>query len=362
MHILVRADASVEMGTGHIMRCLTLADELRRRGADIHFVTRAHAGHLAELIANKGYSVTLLPLPAEPYHRSGDEPAHADWLGVNWEEDVRETRTALEQIGGVDWLVVDHYALDHRWETALRPLNKRLFVIDDLADRIHDCDVLLDQNLQPNGEKRYASLVPDHCRLLLGPRFALLRPEFREARKRLRPRDGKVRRILIFFGGTDPHNLTSLALEAVRSLHRKDISVDVVVGSGNPRREAVRKECEIMPNAIYHCQTDDMAGLMARADLALGAGGSTNWERCSLGLPAWVVVAAANQGRVSNLLLSLNAILGMNDLDDLDVEKLGNDLTQFLNHPDRMLSISRNALEILDGDGVTRLIDKVITK
>ncbi len=359
MHILFRADASVEMGTGHIMRCLTLADELRRRGADIHFVTRAHAGHLADLIANKGYSVTLLPLPAEPYHRSGDEPAHAAWLGVNWEEDVRETLTALEQIGGVDWLVVDHYALDHRWETALRPLTKRLFVIDDLADRIHDCDVLLDQNLQPEGGNRYAGLVSDTCRLLLGPRFALLRPEFREARKRLRPRDGKVRRILIFFGGTDPYNLTSLALEAVRSLHREDISVDVVVGSGNPRREAVRKECEIMLNAIYHCQTDDMAGLMERADLAIGASGSTTWERAAVGLPTLAIAMAINQqfiaqkANIEGLFTYLGAADGMSTL------ILYEFLETALRNPELLLVQGRRACELVDGNGMQRAIEAV---
>lgn len=294
MHIAVRTDASFTIGSGHVMRCLTLADALRAHGAEVTFVCREHPGNLNDLLRSKGYSVAVLPGAMNDFATSGEPVAHPPGLGVTWEQDAGDTISALNG-AQCDWLLVDHYGIGAEWERTLRAHAARVMVIDDLADRPHECDLLLDQNLFDDMQVRYDGLVPPGCRRFLGPRYALLRDEFIEAKRTLKKRDGIVRRILMFFGGSDPTNETEKALLALKQLHCPDIHVDVVVGSTNPNGDRIKGLCAAMPNVSYHRQIANMAELMAQADLAIGAGGSTTWERCFLGLPSLVVVVADNQ-------------------------------------------------------------------
>ena len=173
MRVVFRADASVTIGTGHVMRCLTLAEALRKAGAEVAFVCRELDGNLAGLIEARGFDVHVLP-PLEP----PTDPL--TWTAAHWHEDAAQTASFLKT--RADWLVVDHFALEHRWEKEMREHANRLMVIDDLADRVHDCDLLLDQNYLQE-PARYDTLVPAHCRKLLGPAYALLRDEFRRARE-----------------------------------------------------------------------------------------------------------------------------------------------------------------------------------
>ncbi|MEX6780098.1 UDP-2,4-diacetamido-2,4,6-trideoxy-beta-L-altropyranose hydrolase, partial [Limnospira fusiformis] len=211
MKVIFRVDSSAQIGSGHLIRCRTLAEELRRRGAEVRFICREHRGNLIHLLSQAAFPVTVLPPPPQS---SGEmEENYQAWLGVSAETDAQETLLAL---GGesADWLVVDHYGLDAVWERQLRPQVKQILVIDDLANRPHDCDVLLDQNYSQLGEQRYQGWVPHSCRLLLGPRYGLLRPEYPLYRQALSPHRGQVRRVLVFFGGTDSQNMTGKALEA----------------------------------------------------------------------------------------------------------------------------------------------------
>ena len=174
-------------------------------------------------------------------------------------------------------------------------------VIDDLANRQHDCDILLDQNFYLNKESRYQGLVPEHCQLLLGPKYALLREEFFQVRKSMRVRDGQLRNILVFYGGVDATDETSKAIQALQNLRDTgvlhDVQVTVVVGASNERKEDIAGRCK-QAGFRYLCQVSNMADLMAEADLMLGAGGSTTWERCFLGLPAIVTAIAENQVQI----------------------------------------------------------------
>ncbi len=181
MKIVFRVDASLQIGSGHIMRCLTLADELVRRGADIIFVCRERLGNLINLIEAKRYQVIRLPQAQVEYIATTDDLYHAEWLGVSWEQDASDTIAVLGD-EKPEWLVIDHYAIDRRWEQKLRPHVGKIMVIDDLADRPHDCDLILDQNLYQEMDKRYVNNVPESCQKLFGPKFALLRPEFAAAR------------------------------------------------------------------------------------------------------------------------------------------------------------------------------------
>lgn len=316
MRVIFRADASTQIGTGHVMRCLTLADALRERGARCGFVCREHPGHLLDLIRARGHEAHALPLSdAPPASRGGVSHDHADWLGADWGSDAQQTRAAMHG-APVDWLVVDHYALDARWEKQLGAHCNKLLVIDDLADRPHDCDLLLDQNwLGPGPDRRYVGLVPERCRMLLGPRHALLNSEYELLRVSMPERDGRIRRVLVFMGGADPGNQTSKVLEALMHPTLESLAVDVVVGVNHPDPDRVRNAVAERAATTLHQGIPSLAGLMAHADLMIGAGGSTTWERMCLGLPAIVIGIARNQLEICRALMAAGYIRFLGEMD-----------------------------------------------
>ncbi len=191
MRVVFRADASIQIGTGHVMRCLTLADALRERGVETLFICRDLAGFSAEMFVSRGHDIRMLAAPQGVRQATPNEPVHAKWLEVSWEEDAKETGEILESVGEVDWLVVDHYALDFKWESLLYSNVSKIMVIDDLADRRHECDLLLDQNLYDNMNVRYQERTPAACKHILGPQFALLRSEFAVEKKNYRKERGQ---------------------------------------------------------------------------------------------------------------------------------------------------------------------------
>ena len=349
--IAFRVDASSKIGTGHFMRCLTLADALKLRGARIRFVSRHLPEYLRNMLNTRGYD--FAPLSGIPGEKTADDCSYAHWLGVSQSQDATDTSQALSDQAW-DWLIVDHYALDARWETVLRKAAKSILVIDDIANRQHDSDVLLDQNFYADMDVRYTGKVPKHCQLLLGPRYALLRDEFRRVREQVKPRKGPVKRVLVFFGGVDPGNYTSRAVEALANIADSGLHVDVVIGAQHPCRELIETACA-EHDFICHVQTNRMAELMAAADLAIGAGGSATWERCCLGLPALAICTADNQQK----LVADAACEGL-----LYTPEVKGDLTQTIQrHAGSLIEnsylrqfISRNGTQAVDGCGVLRVI------
>lgn len=337
MKVAIRADASIAIGSGHVMRCLTLADGLRQVGADIVFLCRELEGHLATIISDRGYSVHVLP------------PRGDGQTSINWQDDAAQSMQALGLTVTFDWVVVDHYGLEARWETAMRSCARHIMAIDDLANRPHDCDLLLDQNYYRGLGLRYAGLVPRDCRKLLGPDYALLRPEFREERLKLRSRDGMVRRILICFGGADPDNLTAKAIEAVSSVAPSGITVDVVIGANNPHRKMLSVLCREQSGVTLHVQAGNMAELIAASDLGIGAGGATTWERCILGLPTLTVVFATNQEQTTLDLSQAGAIRYLGWGNKLSVTELADAIHAAMAHPQEMQAMSRRAMQLMDG-------------
>ncbi len=350
MNVVFRTDATSRIGTGHFMRCLTLAEELQHHGVQIRFASRDLPQYLRDMLETKGMELASLESDATPYP-AGDL-AHSHWLNASQAQDAQATKQALSGREW-DWLIVDHYALDARWENALRPSAGHIMAIDDIADRYHDCDVLLDQNLYADMQERYAGKVPAQCRQLLGPRYALLRDEFRESRKQARQRTGPVKRILVFFGGMDADNYTGRAIEALAGLEVGAWQVDVVIGMQHPCREQIEKLCE---SHGYHChvQTKRMAELMAHADLAIGAGGSAMWERCCLGLPALSVCVADNQRRQIADAAEQGLIYSLSGDNELTSALWGHISSLLENEPLRKL-ISRVAMQEVDGLGVNRV-------
>ncbi|HSV31129.1 MAG TPA: UDP-2,4-diacetamido-2,4,6-trideoxy-beta-L-altropyranose hydrolase [Atribacteraceae bacterium] len=348
MTVVFRVEASPIIGSGHLMRCLTLARQIRKRGAGVLFVMRDLPGHLATLVERAGLPVTLLPAPA-----AGREPielltTHSHWLGVHWETDARQTLDVVAQHGPVDWLVVDHYAIEKRWEQILRPVSGRILVIDDLADREHECDVLLDQNYLTGLATRYHNRVPAHCLTFLGPRYALLRDEFLQARKQSLHRTGRIEKILVFFGGYDPANATGLALRSIAALERPEITVEVVVGEANPHSGEISELCRSSPRFRFHRQIENIAELMNHSDLGLGAGGATMWERCYLGLPSLVLILAENQRNTTLSCAHYGAVENLGDFGCLTETHLTEKLRHCLDHPAKVRQMGGRALQLSD--------------
>ena len=298
--VFIRADASSLIGSGHVMRCLTLAQRLHKEeNAKVVFIMRRLSGNLIDLVQKHGFDVLVLP-PADQDYELED---YGLWLTVPMEVDAQQTIKVLQhylQEHGcdvVDRLIVDSYALNEQWELMLRPYCREIMVIDDLANRRHDCDILLDQNFYLNKDVRYAGLVPEHCKMLLGPEHVLLREEFYEAKKHLRKRDGNIKNILVFYGGSDLTNETEKAIKALVQLHDEgyNFTADIITGVSNFRRKKIEKICSKYPFFHYYCQVSSMAEFMNKADLMLGAGGSTTWERLYMELPALVTAVAENQ-------------------------------------------------------------------
>ena len=354
MKAVFRADASNRMGIGHLIRCLTLAEALRNRGIETRFICRAHLGNLVESLQRQAMPVTVLPASVQAPEMNSEE--YATWLGVTQAEDAEQTIEALHG-DRPDWLVVDHYGLDADWEQRLRPYTAKLMVIDDLANSRHDCDLLLNQNYSDGGENRYRELVSENCRLLLGPRYALLRPEYAAYRRTLLQKDGVVRRVLVFFGGSDPHNMTRLALEGLSAPEFQHLEVDVVVGANNAHRIALEEQVLARPLTNLYGPRPHMADLMAHADLAIGAGGGTTWERMCLGLPSIVVSIADNQWPACEALAQAELIQYIGSFRDARTTDLVNALKGWIGNRERLLACSTQNQLLVDGLGALRLAE-----
>jgi UDP-2,4-diacetamido-2,4,6-trideoxy-beta-L-altropyranose hydrolase len=349
MRVAFRADASLQIGSGHVMRCLTLADALRSQGVECHFICRAHLGNLIERVRGQGFVVHVLPSES-----GGEAPAHCAWLGATQEQDVLACTPILQTLQP-DWLVVDHYALDVRWEAPLRSLCRNLLVIDDLADRAHDCDLLLDQNLgrQPGD---YAGLLPARCSRLTGPHYALLRPEFAGLRdySLQRRRQPVLRHLLISMGGVDQPNATGLLLDVLGDCPLPGgCSISVIMGGNAPWLDAVRARAARMPwPTQVLVSVDDMAQRMADCDLAIGAAGGTAWERCCLGVPSLLVVLAENQWSGARALQHARAAELIGDVAAIPGLPAG---LAHLTTAMELTRMSQAASQIADGQGANRV-------
>lgn len=360
MHIAFRADASIQIGTGHIMRCLTLADVLREHGAQCIFICRQHPGHLLDLIRQRGHKVHPLPV-GESFPEMQGGPAHAAWLGADWASDAAETRQALGQLN-VDWLVVDHYALDHRWEQTMRTQAQQIMVIDDLADRMHDCDLLLDQNLGRT-KQDYASLLKSGACTFIGPQYALLRPEFSQWREYslARRQNPQLKNLLITMGGVDKGNATGQVLDALKLCQLPaDLNISVIMGPHAPWLAQVQVQAEAMPwPTQVLAGVSNMAQLMADSDLAIGAAGSTSWERCCLGVPTIQLVLADNQKEAADALEELKAVISITAAQDLNSKEI----TRIQNvSTTQLLSLSTLAAAVCDGSGAPVIATELLKK
>ena len=350
--VAIRVDSGAHIGGGHLYRCLTLAEELRRRGAEVTFVSREHPGHLLGRLAGSVYRVLRLPPPPPAESRSAGGSA---WLGVTREEDAAQTLAALGS-APVDWLIADHYGIDAEWERLVRGVASRVMVIDDLADRPHEAALLLDQNyFGSDTAARYDRRVANGCRRLLGPRYALLQPDYRRLRQSLPQRSGTVGRILVFFGMKDATRATGRVLEAMSDPQFSGIALDVVTGSDPALLAEARSLARTRAGVTVHEQLSTLAGLTASADLAIGGCGTTTWERACLGLPVIVATVADNQVALANALAAegFTVLVGRSARASRDVWRIV--IRQLLKDPDRLVALGNHARGLTDGHGAGRV-------
>ncbi len=351
MKVVFRVDASLKMGTGHVMRCLALAELLRENSINVEFICRQHEGNLNNKISSSGFYVHELDEIEEC--KVDNKLLHSHWLGVTQYQDAEDCIDILKS-EKIDWLIVDHYALDEDWQFELKPFYEKIMVIDDLADRKHQCDILLDQtfNRQP---KDYAALIPKDCLLLLGSKYALLRPEFAEWRSYSleRRRKPEIRCLLINMGGYDVDNITGKVLQELNTCHLPDdINIIVVMGRSAPHLNDVRAIANNLPcNVEVKIDVENMAEIMANVDIAIGAAGSTTWERCCLALPSIQIVIAKNQAFSAETLARHNAVKLLKEVKGI------NHLLK--NATEWMQAIGRVASQTCDGLGIYKIFSKI---
>ena len=361
MMVCFRVDSSAIIGTGHVTRCLTLAEQFRNNGDIVTFICRELPGNVIELISATGFEVKKLPRADYGNLNQDELGRHKNWLAVDWETDYRQTKEIIESLSyPVDLLVADHYALEENWEEKMASHCGSIMMIDDLADRRHHCNLLLDQNYYKNLERRYDKLVPTSCHKMLGPSYALLRPEFYKTRQNMKRRNGKIEQVMVFFGGSDSSNQTGKVLKAISTNKFDAINFDIVIGSTNPYRSEIETICASINNFTLHCQIDYMADLMAQSDLSIGGGGTTTWERCCLGLPSITIALAENQKIVAELSHEIGFAIYLGYHTDIFPNQIAETLLNIIEQPDKLIKMSRRGQEFVDGMGASRVIENIL--
>lgn len=329
--VVFRTDSSRSIGYGHVMRCLTLAMALKQQGCQCYFICRDLLNNHSALVEQHGFVLVLLP--RDTYlspENDTSEPRHCSLLETSWQHDISQCVSHFNVIKP-DIIVVDHYALDEKWETQAKAYCKKLMVIDDLADRMHRCDILLDYNLSVKSNA-YKTWVPQKCQLLLGGKYVLLRDEFKQwqylsIQRRISKR---LETILVTFGGIDSDNNSEKVLQVIKDTPLLALKrIDVVVSANAPHLSSLQSAAQAMQIETHiHTNVNNMAELMAVADLAIGSGGGCTYERLFMKLPSLLMPIADNQ---VTPLLSMSQ-LGLFEL-FLNFNELSIKLGRYCSHP-----------------------------
>ncbi|MCB9980943.1 MAG: UDP-2,4-diacetamido-2,4,6-trideoxy-beta-L-altropyranose hydrolase [Rhodospirillales bacterium] len=332
--VYFRCDASRAIGSGHVMRCLTLADALSEQGWGCYFIVSEETVKIVPALSAFGHHI----------HNVSYSPKKADLL------------------------IVDHYGLDARYETQARAWAEHILVLDDLADRQHDCDLLLDQTYGRQAED-YKALVPDHCEVLTGCAYALLRPQFHEYRQQSleRRKDlSAVKRVLVSMGSTNIHDVTSKVLEGLALYNGGPLEIDVVLGSDafafeNVEELVCRLNVETPHMAHLHKAVENMAEMMSQADIAFGCGGTTSWERCALGLPSLLITVADNQNFITSMLKKAGACIHLGRHDQVSAEDIACSIGRLHDAPAECAALSRSSSALCDGLGARRTVENIVS-
>ena len=383
MHIAFRVDSSTIIGYGHVMRCLTLAhafaqahfkqqsslsSKVKPRNDEhllITFLCRDHEGNINHLIPETNFKLFILPMLEQTLVTEQTNT----WLGASFEQDAQECIEHLRDLPNIDLLVIDHYAIDHQWQQLLKPYYQKLLVIDDLANRKHVCDFLLDQTFNIN-HQAYTLLVPANCHLFLGEKYILLREEFAILQsKALQQRQAYINtlannktNILVSMGGTDPNNLSQLALLAIEQIKviSPNISATLVISGQSKHLPLLTDFCRQRPWINIIINSQNMANLMLVADIAIGACGGTAWERCCLGLPCLTTINAHNQQVIANNLSKADAIINLGWHEKITIDVINTALHALLSDKKLYKKMSDACINVCDAKGANRIANKIV--
>ena len=344
MRILIRADASPTIGSGHIARCLTLARVLRKQGSHVAFACRQLPGHRLDALSAEGFETFALP---EFY--PDEDPQQAIESMLPWQADIDALDLLLEDHAEFDWIIVDHYGLDHHWQTAARRWAPRIAAVDDLATRRYSVDLLLNQNLSGLSDN-YTPLLPEGCRTLLGPRYAMLREEFDCPAIEIKP---EARRVLVNFGGFDAAMQTHHAMLALADF--TELEVDFVAGVDNPAWAQMQALAQTRPNWRLHSFVSDFHQRMIEADLFIGAGGGTSWERAALGLPTICIAVSNNQQVNGEVMAAAGAHVFMGAREQVSVTQLRDAIGFVAANFYLRQSLAERSRQMVDGRGALRV-------
>lgn len=353
--VYFRVDASPQIGSGHLMRCMTLAIEIRRAfpKCKIGFVARYTMPPFDVQLVDLGFTLARLEAGKTNPQDGGETPLrHSQWLGNPQSDDATQTIAVLEN-DDVDLVVVDHYGIDAQWEARVSAHTRAMLVIDDLADRKHVCDYLLDQSHDRSAASLYDSLVGAECNLLVGSEYALLRPEFRLTRQHTAIRRC-VENVLVIFGAVDTDRFT---MDALASLGKGNFrNVAVVIGRSNPAIDDISRLADKLGFEL-HIQSEEVHRLMATADLAIGAAGATSWERCCVGLPSICLSVAENQNSILAGLVEKNAAVAIT-LEDRDslADLIYDEVMMLSENSEHLAAMSEAAYNVVDGLGTERVM------
>ena len=294
MRFLIRVDASVWIGSGHVMRCLVLADEMREQGWSVKFACLPQKGDMCEYVTARGYEVINLTAPTEwkvPQNTSDYDA----WLQRDVKEDAHET---IQYLKDIDWVVCDHYAIEEEWQKLVHDnSNAKIITIDDLV-RNHEAEIVIDQTLN-----RKPDVYQSGELVLTGIEFALLAPQFAEKRILASKRSSLTKpiKVLVTMGGVDLPNASLRVLQALISCGL-DKKITILLSERSPNFKRVAEFSNQYKNITHVAFTSEMAELMVTHDVAVGAPGSTSWERACLGLPSIIIPLADNQSEISDQL------------------------------------------------------------
>ena len=336
-YVAFRVDGGAELGIGHIMRCLTLADRANKMGFKILFICASLESSLKNKITNKGFKLSVIESDME-----------------------KDAKHCLEIIDDylIKLLIVDHYKISNEWERQLKKSVDEMVVIDDLADRPHDCDFLID-SAYGRTKSEYEKLVNSECQLLLSSDYTILRPDFIGSRPQAfnkRRETHHIKKVLINFGGTDILDLSILSMEQLLG-NGFTGSIDILISSSYTKLADLKNTCKSLTNVTLHIDSNQVAEIMLQADLAIGSLGTSTWERCCLGLPCISVVVADNQSYIAQQLAEYGAI------ELTSIQKMEQTIVNYMDvsHMRYWKIQSEKSFTLCDGNGADRILSKLFS-
>jgi UDP-2,4-diacetamido-2,4,6-trideoxy-beta-L-altropyranose hydrolase len=344
-NLFIRVDSGLDVGLGHVMRCFAIAEIIKKMNFNVYFISRKNKGNIIKKIEKSGYTVFSL---------------NSTFLGStqsHWKNDATKTIRIIKKFKNQEnFLLLDNYGLGKMWETDLKSAVSKLIVIDDFSNRVHNCDLFIDQNIYSN-KNSLDRRIPKDCKKLLGLEYVLLRKEFIDIRKIVKKHSGKINRIFISFGGSDKNNEISKVLKAIKNISTEKIIVDVIIGGLGKNIIKIKEVCSKIDNCTYHYQPENIAKIMNKADLGIGAGGIMIWERCILGLPSIVSIMAKNQEYSVNTASKLGCIRNLGKMGKLSSEDYFDAIKNF--NSQKLIEMQNNCMKLIDGKGAERTAKQI---